>query len=556
MRNPVGTFSRRELFAISGVGLAVAPFVHTARRNRRPNLLFLMADDHAGYLLGADGNGKARTPNLDRLAAGGTRFARNFCNSPVCTPSRQSILTGLLPHAAGVTTNQTPLSTEKPTIARQLRVAGYYTGVIGKMHWNRWKLQSKQQPQARSRVKPEPGIHGFDWPMADNVAYDWHRDSIKDQVIEYTFWGGRLPVPEGIQTKPPWRVFLDPTRVWLNADKLPDPGYEKDLRGTFIANKGIEFLKEHKNHPFALWVSFNEPHAPFAFPIEDRDEFAPIDFEVPLLGRDDWPLVPLIFRDLNEADKRGIAAAYYSSVQYLDRNIGRVLKTLEELDLAEDTLVVYTSDHGYLLGHHGRFEKGCMFDEPMRTPLLMRFPRGFKGGRVVQALTESVDIAGTILELLGAERLPVDHGRSLVPLLEGRTRLHRDVIFSEFLENEEAGVRTREWKLMYGSGKRHRLDGYETENPRPGRWLRLYNLKEDPRELKNLAAQLEYRPVIDNLETHLLARFLATHPESRDLPDGLTREEQIDWFLRPRDGKNSEPGILEIKYGRGRPSRK
>src|SRR5580704_15147092 len=122
--------------------------------SRKPNLLFILADDHAGYVLGADGNQRARTPHLDRLASEGVRFARNFCNAPVCTPSRQSMLTGQMPHSAGVTVVDSPLSTEKPTVAKQLKSVGYHTGAIGKMHWNR-----KPEP-------PYPGIHGFDFPFA------------------------------------------------------------------------------------------------------------------------------------------------------------------------------------------------------------------------------------------------------------------------------------------------------------------------------------------------------------------------------------------------------
>src|SRR5947209_10553233 len=117
-----------------------------AQGSRKPNFLFIIADDHAGYVLGADGNTRASTPNLDRLASEGTRFARHYCNSPVCTPSRQSILTGQLPHAAGVTVLQTPLATSRPTIAKTLTASGFSTAVIGKMHFNR---------------PGEPGLHGF-----------------------------------------------------------------------------------------------------------------------------------------------------------------------------------------------------------------------------------------------------------------------------------------------------------------------------------------------------------------------------------------------------------
>lgn len=499
------SISRRTFLDV----LVAAPFVWAAKRDRRPNLLFLIADDHAGHVLGSDGNRLAPTPNLDRLAAESVRFARNFCNSPVCTPSRQSILTGLLPHSAGVTVLQTALSAEKPTIARRLHGAGYKTAAIGKMHWNR---------------PPEAGLHGFELALADRAAYELHQNSVKPK-----------PAPPEIRTKPPWRPFKDPARVWLNAEKLPFPRLDDDMRGTFVARRGIEFLTEHRNHPFCLWLSFNEPHSPFDFPVEDRDALDPAAFPVPRVGPEDPPQIPLIFRDLTDADKRGIIAAYYTSVRFLDRNVGRVLEALKRLNLEENTLVMYTGDNGYMLGHHGRFEKHCCYDPAMRTPLMIRHPAAFRGGRVIRALTQLVDIAPTLFELLGVEPLPVMHGRSLVPLLKGKTASHRDVVFTEYLENEEAAVRTAEWKFIFCSGNRERKDGYKTDNPTPGRYKRLYNLKDDPEEMTNLAGKKEYAPVVEKLQRALLDRFLGTHPEAAQLPKGLSEEEKIEWFLRPRD---------------------
>ncbi|HEV1286218.1 MAG TPA: sulfatase-like hydrolase/transferase, partial [Bryobacteraceae bacterium] len=130
-----------------------------AQPRRKPNFLFILADDHAGYVLGCDGNPLARTPNLDRFAAGSVRFAAHHCNSPVCTPSRQSFLTGQLPHAAGVTVLSTPLAPDKPTLAKQFQKAGYRTAVFGKMHFNR---------------PAEPGLHGFDVMMTeDEITRSW-----------------------------------------------------------------------------------------------------------------------------------------------------------------------------------------------------------------------------------------------------------------------------------------------------------------------------------------------------------------------------------------------
>ncbi len=495
---------RRALGALAG-----GPFWQIPKRARQPNLLFLIADDHAAYALGCDGDRRAQAPNLDRLAATGVRFTRHYCNSPVCTPSRQSILTGQLPHAAGVTRLPTPLSPDKPTIAKQLQKAGYRTAVFGKMHWNR---------------PAEPGLHGFELAYADQAGYRLHEKAVKP-----------APVPAGIPVKPPWRPFRDPARIWLNAEKLPYPRHHADMRGAFVARWGLDYLNEHKNQPFALWLSFNEPHSPFDFPIDDRDRLQPSAFPPPRVGPEDPPQIPLIFRDLTDGEKRGIAAAYYTSVHFLDRNVGAVLDGLKQLGLEENTLVVYTADHGYNLGHHGRFEKHCCYDQALRVPLLVRYPAGFRGGRLVDAYTEAVDLPSTILEILRAPALPVNHGRSLAPLLHGRARRHRDVIFTEYLENEEAAVRTAEWKFVFCSGRRERGDGYKTDSPTPGRYKRLYDLKSDPGEFTNLAGSKEFAPVVERLERALLERFLKTHPEAQQLPGGLDLEEQVEWFLRPRD---------------------
>jgi arylsulfatase A-like enzyme len=151
-------------------------------------------------------------------------------------------------------------------------------------------------------------------------------------------------------------------------------------------------------------------------------------------------------------------------------------------------------------------------------------------------MTESVDVAPTILELLGSDMLPGQHGQSLRPYLEKKRRAKpRTSIFSEYLENEEAFVRTSRWKLIHGSGKRERTDGYKTDNPTPGRTVRLYDLDKDPGEFHDVAA--EQKEVVGKLSAELLGRFRLTHPESGSEPNGLTIDDAIEWYLRPRDAK-------------------
>lgn len=495
--------TRRSALAALG-GAAVS----CDRTEKRPNLVFLMGDDHRWDVMGAAGNALAQTPNLDRLASDGTLFAKHYVNYPVCTPSRQSVFTGRLPHASGVSTFGTTLSEDELTLADQLKSAGYRTAAFGKMGFMR---------------DAYPGMHGLDVAMVDGAAGASWRQEVQP----------RRPEP-GIRVKPNARAHQDPTRLWLNADNLPSPYYAEDMPSSQVARNAIGFLEERDESPFAMWVSFTEPHNPFNFPIEYRDRYNAEDFQLPTVGPEDGPQIPLILRELSDADRRGTMAAYYASVSFLDYNVGKVLDALSRLGLGDNTLVIYWSDHGFMLGEHGRIGKHSCYDASVHAPLIMRSPERIQGAAVVDDLTESVDITATILDYLDVEPLPVMHGRSLVPYLEGRTMPNpRDHVFSEYLHNEEACVRTSSWTFIYCTGKRMRNDGYETEDPTPGRYTRLYDLETDPGEFTDVSASNP--EVVRQMTTLLLTRFRETHPEAALEPTGGSAQDALDWYLRPRD---------------------
>ncbi len=507
--------TRRQVLG-TGAGMMAASLVRSRvayARDRKPNLLYILADDHAGYVLGADGNQQALTPNIDRLAGEGTRFARNYCNAPVCTPSRQSFFTSQLPHCSGVTVLETPLAEDKPTLARQLAASGYAPAVFGKMHFNR---------------PGQPGLHGFDIASTEDVCRrEWSKAV------------GPWPDYANIPTKPKqWRPFRDPARIWLDADKLPfDRDYEH-MEGTWIARQGAQYIREHKDDPFALWVSFHSPHSPYDFPIEDRNRFDAKSFPVPEVGPDDFHQIPMIFRDLTPEDKQGIIASYYTAVSFLDRNVGEVLQALKDANLENDTLVIYMADHGYSLGQHGRFEKHVCYEPALRVPLIFRWPGHVGSGKVIREFTESIDVPPTLLEMLGAEPFEVNQGRSMTSYLKtGQDANPRQSIFSEYLENEEACVKTGSWKLIHCTGRRLRRDGYLTDNPLPGRYVELYDQQADPGEFSNVANL--HPEVVQQLSAEMLRIFRATHPDAHAEPAGLSSDEAIDWYLRPRDAKPS-----------------
>jgi choline-sulfatase len=472
---------------------------------KRLNVLFLIADDHAAYVLGCYGNKIVKTPHLDKLADEGTRFDQAFCNAPVCTASRQSFLTGKYPRTVGVTQLKTALPATENTLAKMLKQAGYKTAAIGKMHFN-------------SNLK-----HGFDL----RIDLPEYRDWLKQR--------GPKKLPADVEVLGPWRPFKDPADVWLNSKVLPYPAVDEDMAGTYFARETINYLKENKDGPFFLICSFTEPHSPFHFPVEFRGRHQPAEFTVPRVGpEDDWQ-IPKVFRGLTDLQKQGITAAYYTSVEFLDRNIGLVLDMLEKLGLVDDTLVIYIGDHGYMLGHHGRFEKHCLFIEAVRAPLLVRWRPRVRPRQHTAALAEFIDIAPTILELTGQPIPKTVQGKSLVPVLEGKAQKHRDTIFVEYAENEEALVRTEKWHFIYGTGKRARQDGYETGKPLPGRTILLFDNEKDPGQFTNLAKRPEYAKVVEELTKQLAEHLKRTARQPELLPQTDDVHALLEFCLQPRD---------------------
>ena len=475
------------------------------------NILFIIGDDHSAEVLGAYGNPLVRTPNLDRLAGQGIRFTRAYANSPLCSASRQSFLTGRYPHATGVTLLTTSFPEENLTVAEHLKAYGYHTAAIGKMHFN-----NKEK-------------HGFDTLVERNTYREW--------LAEHP----ARPVPDSIAVRPQWKPFRDPANIWLNADAYPGGYYDEDDIGTFYARTAIDFLEKHKDDKFSLWVIFPEPHPPFIFPAKSSAKTTPAALPLPPGSPEDDRWIPAIFKDLTEEERRGIVSAYYSSVEYLDKNVGLILDRLDALGLRENTLVVYIGDHGYLLNDHKRFEKHMMWEPAVRAPLLIRAGSRYGEGRVAEAMTEFVDLAPTFMDVLGIPQMPGVQGKSLLPLLTGETPLHKEHIFSEFLADNKAMVRTHSWKYIFTTGQHDLQQGYATGNPPPGIPHRLYDLENDPDETTDVSAKPENAQVMAELQAALIEWFRDTHPGAAAVPETLSVEAQLIAFCEPPDaGANLE----------------
>jgi choline-sulfatase len=467
-----------------------------------PNILIIIGDDHAGGTLGIDGDPRQATPRLDALARQGVRFDRAYCNSPLCTPSRQSFITGRLPHAVGVTQLMTPLPDDAVTLGDWLTDLRYATAAYGKMHFN------------------SPSKHGFHDRLDTR---DW-RAYLKSHP------------PEGGDHRRPWHPFADPTAVWLNSACQPEGLPLASMESSYVADRAGEFFRAHQEQPFLLVAGFYDPHAPFRFPSEWAGKFKPEQFPVPPISLLDRQEQPMVFAPLKPEEIQGISAAYFTSISYVDHVVGRMLDSLEQAGLSKKTIVVYIGDNGYMLGDHGRFEKHCFYEPAVRVPLMIRWPGHIPENRRVAELVELVDVLPTLLDLCHLPTPPDLHGRSLVPLMNGAPGAHgRSYVFSEYLENEEAMVRSDRYKLIAGTGRRRRKDGYDHGRPLPGPYERLYDEQADPNETTDLAGRPELASVQTALRAELYNRLVSTREGLPPVPAGLTEIEAIHWCLIPRD---------------------
>jgi len=201
-----------------------------------------------------------------------------------------------------------------------------------------------------------------------------------------------------------------------NAEYLPQWEYYDDSEGKFFADKAIEFMQSQKEKPFFLWLAFHEPHKPFKFPVEYANKYNPDDIILPDGSPEDDRHILDIFKGLSDDEKRKIISSYYSSVEYMDENIGRVLDGVKKLNLDENTLVIYISDHGYLLYDHKRFEKHTMLEEAVKVPIIVQ---GFEQDVKSKALAEFIDVAPTICDAVGTKSPKSFQGTSFLPILKG-----------------------------------------------------------------------------------------------------------------------------------------
>ncbi len=431
-----------------------------------PNIIFIMADDHASHALSCYGSKINKTPNLDRLAKEGVRFSNCFCTNSICAPSRAVILTGKYSHINGVIDNRVKFNGGQQTFPKLLQKAGYETAVIGK-----WHLKSKPTGFDYSNILPGQG------------------------------------------------AYYNPEFIEMGKHKKHE-GYVTDI----ITNFCLDWLRDRKgDRPFCLMYHHKAPHRNWQPDKKHAKMYDGLNIPVPKTFDDDYKtrsktagtaemtiehhLTP---RDLKIDPPEGLTGQalkkwkyqryikdYLRCVVSIDDNIGRLLDYLDAAGLAKNTIVIYTSDQGFYLGEHGWFDKRFMYEESLRMPLLVRYPKEIKAGSVNDDIVLNLDFAPTLLDFAGVSKPADMQGRSFRPALQGSTPNDwRTSIYYHYYEypavhmvKRHYGVRTKRYKLIHFY---YDIDAWE-----------LYDLQKDPNELNNIYDVPAYADIVKQLKAEL-----------------------------------------------------
>lgn len=441
----------------------------------RPNILWICTDQQRWDTLHALGNPYIHTPNLDRLVGEGIAFSHAFCQSPICTPSRASFLTGRYPSSVHACMNGNERWSEAaPLVTKLLKDVGYDCGLAGKLHL----------AGAAGRVEPRPADDGY-------RVFHWSHDPR----------GGMWPEADHAYAR--WLAARGVNLDELHATGATIPAQLHQT--TFCTEMAVEFLSQQRDGPWLFSVNVFDPHAPFDPPADYLARYDPESLPGPLFRESDLAqqtaLADIDFQNPGRRPEafqaRQVQAAYYAMIEHMDTNVGRLLDALEATGQRQNTVVLFMSDHGEMLGDHGLLLKGCRFYEGLvRVPMIWSWPGQFPAGRISDALVELTDIAPTLLGLAAAPIPAEMQGRSLLPILNGTAELHRhrDSVRCEYYRAlnstlaERAGFqgayatmwRTRQHKLVTYHG--HSLG-------------ELYDLAADPGEFENRWADPAYGEV-------------------------------------------------------------
>lgn len=394
---------------------------------KRPNILLLITDQQRWDALGASGNADIKTPNLDRMAAEGVDFDHFYVQNPVCMPSRVSLLTGQYPSTLGITHMGVPVPADTITLPKLLRNYGYTSANLGKLHFLMHANRDHRDIHPsygfdQLEISDEPGCY-------EDAYRAWVRRVAPDQLDLISV--GLPPLTETFHAAMGIRDDIQHPAERFRKRAIPFPGRSDMTHTAFVADRTIEYLRAHRDRSFLCVAGFYSPHSPWIAPQEFLDQYDPDEIALPefppeLEGKRSQS-------SFSDAELRSARHGYYAMVTEVDHHVGRILEALDEAGLAEDTVVVFTSDHGEWLGEHLRYGKGFpAHDCVSGVPFLVRWPAGVRNpGRTLSGLAEGVDLVPTLLEAAG---IPVPYhiqGRSLMAALADETFAGRDSALTE-----------------------------------------------------------------------------------------------------------------------------
>lgn len=463
---------------------------------KRPNILFICTDQQRADSLGCTGAPWAVTPNLDRLADQGALFEQCYVQNPVCSPSRASLFTGKYPSNHGLYANGVPLPADQRMFTRTLADAGYDCGMIGKQHLSpcdTWRTEPRH----------DDGYRVFEWAHGPNhraLENDYHRWLRKTHPDIYQ---GIFPESGANENT----EYSNRARTGTPIDHVPHEAHYSH----WVAERAIDFIEHDRTEaePFFLMANFFDPHHSFGAPQEFRDLIDAGAIPSPLTKPDELDEKPAPHRAYSEKSYSGTApgfqdytadeikeirAQYWAMIALIDHEVGRIMEALAQAGLAEDTLVVFTSDHGEMLGNHRQLLKGPqLYDDLARVPLIARWPSRIAPRTNVPHLVQWIDLTATILEASGCAPGQGVQGQSLLPLMTGQEATHRPWAMCEYRNSGFATdplimttmLRYEHWKLIVWHGEP------ACGSTRDGE---MYDLSQDPDELHNLFHAPEHAP--------------------------------------------------------------
>lgn len=504
-------------------------------KDERPNILFILSDDHTSQTWGIYGgilSEYAQTENIRRLADEGAVLDNCFCTNSISTPSRAAILTGRYSHCNGVYTLDDTLDVSLPTFAKELQKAGYHTGLVGKWHL-------KSQPQ------------GFDYYSVFHDQGEYRDPTFKNSDDP---WPGQRNLGERIH------------------------GFSTDI----VTEKAIRWMKaQDKSQPFLMCCHFKATHEPYDFPERMRHLYDGVVFpepenlldwgpetngrtfvgqkletighnwEVASADPDKWwcryPELPFTTKGMSRIAARKaiyqkLIRDYLRCAATVDDNIGKLLDALDEMGIADNTIVVYVADQGYFLGEHGFYDKRMFYEESARMPFVIRYPKCIPAGKRVNELVLNVDFASTLCDFAGVKSPEGTQGRSFKDVLAGKTpKDWRKSIYYRYWTQHDIrpghiGVRNERYKLMFLYGDRLNMTGSSDYKSTPS-W-EFYDLQKDPKENHNAYGEKEYESVIREMKKEMMR----LREEVKDTDEGEIRMMEI---LR-KEGLEKQVFIIDI----------